>query len=288
MNSASRSTNVDDSFRNIASSGKKLKQLLATGEPVWGASLPEASNLMASMTCDAGVDFLWIETEHVPYGAESIAMMPVLCRLKGCAPLVRVAGLDSTLIKKALDIGASGIVIPQIETAEEARLAVKFCKYPPEGTRGISPMWTFHVGVSWTDYLPLANSESCVILQIESVAGMRNLEAIADTEGVDVLLIGPMDLSASVGQIGKTDHPEMRKLIAEFPPRIAKTGKVSGFPAASLETAQAAFQQGYRFINVGHLLLHGSLGLTAIIQELRNVCKTKTAADPGGIGLGRT
>src|SRR5436853_6063896 len=125
----------------------KVKQLLAQGRAAWGASLPDASDLIAKLTVDTGVDFLWIDLEHRAFDAFEVRWVPIIARSKGCVPLVRVAGLDPMGIKKALDIGAMAVMIPQVNTAEEARLAVQYAKYPPLGTRGVSPLWPIFMDV---------------------------------------------------------------------------------------------------------------------------------------------
>src|SRR5207302_2507777 len=96
----------------------KVKQLLAAGKAAWGASLPDASELIAKLTVDTGVDFLWIDTEHRPFDTYEIRAVPIIARAKGCVPIVRVAGLDPSQIKKSLDVGAMGVMIPQVNTAE--------------------------------------------------------------------------------------------------------------------------------------------------------------------------
>lgn len=247
----------------------KAKTLLTQGGAVWGAALPDASNLVAKLSIDTGVDFLWIDTEHGAFGVEAVTMVPVLCRLKDCMPVVRVAGLDPSLIKKALDIGASGVMVPQVNNAEEARLAVQYAKYPPKGTRGVSPTWTIYLNVPYSDYLPAANDETCVIVQVESAEGLKNLESIAEVDGVDVVFAGPADLAAALGHIGQTHHAAVRACLDEFPTRVAKTGKSSGISVSGLEASQNAYNQGYRFINIGHILVHGTLGLTADLRALR-------------------
>jgi len=255
----------------------KVKKLLSQGQAAWGAGLLDSSLLMAKLTVNTGIDFLWIDTEHSVYGLDSIFMLPVICRMNGCVPLVRVATLDPGLIKKALDIGASAIMIPQVNNAAEARLAVRYAKYPPEGTRGVSPTWTIFMDVSYSDYLPAANEETCVIVQVETPEGIGNLEAIAEVEGVDVVFAGPSDLAASLGHIGQNTHPVVESFLEQFPRRVAKAGKASGISLAGLEACRQAYEQGYRFINIGHILLQGHLGLTADLKRLR-----ETAARPGG------
>jgi 4-hydroxy-2-oxoheptanedioate aldolase len=247
----------------------KVKKLLAAGKPAWGAAVFEPSILMTKLSVSTGIDFLWIDTEHAPFGTESIAMLPVVCRMGSCMPLVRVAGLDSSLIKKALDIGASAIMVPQINNAQEARKAVQFAKYPPKGTRGVSPIWTLYMDVPWEDYLPRANEEVCVVVQVETPKGINNVEAIAAVEGVDVVFAGPTDLSASLGCIGQVEHPTVQKFLEQFPQRVAKSGKSSGIAVDGVEQSKKAFDRGYRFINIGHILSQGTIGLTSDLSEVR-------------------
>jgi 2-keto-3-deoxy-L-rhamnonate aldolase RhmA len=255
----------------------KVKRLLGTGKAAWGAALPDASEILAKMTVDTGVDFLWIDLEHRAYDAYEVRWMPVICRTKGCVPLIRVAGLDPQLIKKALDVGASAIMVPQVSTAEEAQRAVSYAKYPPEGTRGVSPLWPLFMDVAYADYLPAANVETCVVVQIESPAGIENLEAIAAVEGVDVVFAGPLDLSASLGHIGAIEHPAVQKFLADFPRRVARCGKPAGITYSGYEPCRRAFEQGYRFINIGNLAMQGTQGLTDDLRRLRQLETSQSA-----------
>jgi len=249
----------------------RVKSLLAESRGVWGVSLPDASDLMAKLSIDSGIDFLWVDLEHRPFEVNDVRWVPILCRQIGCACVVRVAGLDPQLIKKALDIGANCIMVPQINTAEEARRAVQYAKYPPEGSRGISPIWTSFMNVSWDDYLPVANAETCIIVQVETPEGIRNLEAIAAVEGVDVVFAGPTDLSASLGHIGKANHPEVQKFLADFPKRVQACGKAAGITFADPDACQRAYEQGYRFISFGSILNHGIRGLKTELQRFREL-----------------
>lgn len=249
-----------------------VKTKLARGETVWGASPLVADPFANQLVISTGVDFLWIDTEHSTFSPEDVGQSPVLARRRGCMPMIRVAGLDPNLIKKSLDAGAMAVMVPQINNAEEARMAVRAAKYPPEGTRGVSPIWTFYANVSWDDYLPCANAEICVVLQVESVEGGENLETIAAVDGVDVLFAGPADLSAALGVIGQMNHPRLKEFLEEFPKRVAKTGKVAGISVGTLEAAKLAHAQGYRFIAFGNLLWHGVIGLTNNLKELRASC----------------
>lgn len=248
-----------------------IKKKLAAGGTAWGASLIVADELTAKLTLDTGVDFLWIDTEHLSYGIESVHMLPVLARRKGVMPLIRVVNLDPGHIKKALDIGASAVMIPQVDNAEQARLAVKYSKYPPQGNRGVSPLWTFFMDVEWKDYLPHANDETMVVVQVESAEAMTKVEEIAAVDGVDVVFAGPMDLSAAMGHIGELSHPKVQKFLEEFPARVASQGKAPGIAVGGYEAAALAFQRGYRFIGFGNILFDGLRGVKADLAKLRTL-----------------
>lgn len=247
----------------------RVKTLLSSGRTAWGASLPDASDLLAKFTVNTGVDFLWIDLEHRSYEVDAVRWIPIICRGKGCSCMIRVAGLDSQLIKKALDVGANCVMIPQVNTAEEARRAVQYAKYPPQGSRGVSPLWTFFMDVPWDDYLPVANQETCVVVQIETPEGMRNLDEIAAVDGVDVVFAGPMDLSASLGHIGQIQHPEVQRFLADFPRRVCSHGKAAGITFGDPEACVQAHQQGYRFIVFGNLISLGVNGLKTQLARLR-------------------
>ena len=248
-----------------------VKVKLAQGQHVWGAAAGVADEFANQLTISTGVDFLWIDTEHSTYGLDHVRLLPVLARQAGCMPMIRVAGLDPNLIKKALDLGAQAIMVPQVNNAQEAAQVVRASWYPPEGTRGVSPIWTFYMGVPWDQYLPNANREICVVVQVESVEAMGAVEQIAAVDGVDVVFAGPADLSAALGVIGQTSHPKVKAFLEKMPQRVAEEGKVAGIAVGSVEAAIEAAQQGYRFINFGGILGYGTRGLTAGMTQLRSL-----------------
>lgn len=185
--------------------------------------------------------------------------------------MIRVAGLDPQLIKKALDAGANCVMVPQVNCADEAKRAVEYAKYPPIGSRGVSPYWTLQMDVSWADYLPVANDEICVVVQVETAQGIRNLDAIAAVEGVDVVFAGPTDLSASMGHIGQINHPEVQNFLADFPARVAAHGKAAGITFAEPQACIQAHRQGYRFIVFGSVLSYGTRGLVSDLASMRSL-----------------
>jgi len=249
----------------------RVKKCFLESRVAVGTAVPDASELIAKLAINCRIDFLWIDLEHRPYGTHEVRWMPILCRQAGCSAMIRVPGLDPIWIKKALDVGADTIMVPQINTAEEARRAVEYAKYPPQGSRGISPMWTILMDVAWDDYLPAANAETAVVVQIETPEGMENLDEIAAVDGVDVVFAGPADLSASLGIIGQFDHPKLQAYLAEFPQRVAAQGKPAGITFMTLEPCLQAYAQGYRFINVGSIAHLGIEGLTAGLRQIRDI-----------------
>ncbi len=248
-----------------------MKRLLAGSQSAWGASLPDSSEIIAKVTADTGVDFLWIDLEHRSFEVDAVRWIPIICRRKGCACMIRVAGLDAQLIKKALDAGANCVMVPQVNTADEAKRAVEYAKYPPEGSRGVSPYWTLQMDVSWDQYLPVANEEICVVVQVETPQGIRNLDSIASVPGVDVVFAGPTDLSASMGHIGQLNHPEVQQFLADFPTRVAAHGKAAGITFADPDACRRAHQQGYRFIVFGSVLSYGTRGLVSDLASMRSL-----------------
>ena len=248
----------------------RVKKCFSKGHAAWGAAAPDASEFVSKLTINCDVDFLWIDLEHRPYGTQEVRWLPILCRQAGCVPMVRVPGLDSSWIKKALDTGASTIMVPQINTPDEAKRAVEYAKYPPQGSRGVSPYWTTLMDVAWDDYLPAANEETCVIVQIETPAGIENLDAIAAVDGVDIVFAGPADLSAALGFIGQIGHPKLQRFLGEFPKRVTAHGKAAGITFSTLDECLRSYDQGYRFINVGTLVHYGIDGLKAALKQLRS------------------
>ncbi|MBX3014087.1 MAG: hypothetical protein KF832_21380 [Caldilineaceae bacterium] len=253
-----------------------LKQKIKSGELVLGTAIPVFTPNVATPASQTGVDFVWIDLEHSPYGTESLGAVPVLIRNQGVAPMIRVAWNDPHLIKKAVDVGAVAIMVPQVNTPEEAALAVQYTYYPPIGQRGISPSWPIVAGEDWNNVIRTANDETVLVVQIESVQAYENLEAIAAVPGIDVLLVGPMDLSASVGRITETQSPEVQRIMEDIPKRLAGSGIAIGTTLSDVSELQQKYRWGYRFLNVGSPLGYGIAALKGHIDTLRT--------NPGGEG----
>jgi 2-keto-3-deoxy-L-rhamnonate aldolase RhmA len=247
-----------------------LKRKIKAGELVLGTGLPVFAPAVATLTARTGVDFLWIDTEHSPFGTESLEAVPTLVRNQGVAPMIRVAWNDPHLIKKAMDVGASAIMVPQVNTAEEAARAVQYTFYPPIGQRGISPHWPQVAGEDWFNVIRTANDETVLIVQIESVQAYENLDAIAAVPGIDVLLVGPMDLSASLGKITDMQAPEVQRIMEDIPRRLAGSGIMIGTTLTDVREIQQKYRWGYRFLNIGSPLGYGLDAVKGHVRTMRD------------------
>ena len=246
-----------------------LKQRLKAGEVVLGTGLPGRDVFVAAATFATGPDWVWIDQEHSPYDVESLGMIPVMARDKGVAPVIRVAWNDPALIKKAYDAGAVGVMVPQVNTREEAERAVRYAKYPPLGERGIAPHWAQLAGEDFTNVVKTANEETILILQMESRTAYENLDDILEVADFDVLLVGPLDLSASLGVTTETGHPKVQEVMREIPRRLEGTGLVAGTTFMDVDQCREKIDWGYRFMNVGTIVVYGGMALRQHFAALR-------------------
>lgn len=228
------------------------------------------SNVVAEVLAYAGYDWIVVDTEHAPSEP-----LDVLAQLQALAtgtaePVVRVAWNDPVLIKRLLDIGARSLLVPFVQSAEEARAAVASTRYPPHGVRGVSVAHRANRFGRVPNYLQNAAREICVIAQIETGAALEEIAAIAATEGIDGLFIGPSDLAASLGHLGNPMDPEVQTAIANACTRAARLGKPIGILAHSETAARTYFEMGYTFVAVGSdvgILANGSSSLATRMRE---------------------
>ena len=246
-----------------------LKARLRSGEIILGTSLPAPSPLVAGVVLDTQPDFLWADTEHAPHATEALDAILVLARMRGVAPMVRVAWNDPALIKKAYDAGAVAVMVPQVDTAEEAALAVERARYAPQGRRGLSPMWTKIAGTDWNEVIKTANEETLVVVQLESQRAYDNLDAIKQVPGIDVIFVGPLDLSATVGTITNTGSRQVQQIMEDVPQRLEGTGIAAGTTLMNVAEIQEKIRWGYRFLNVGNALGYGAQVLDDHLATLR-------------------
>ena len=208
-----------------------FKQAIRAGRPQIGLWSSLCSNLAAEVIAGAGFDWVLVDTEHAPN--ELPMVFSQLQALVGgtAAPVVRPAWNDLVLLKRLLDVGAQNLLIPYVQTVEEARAAVAATRYPPVGIRGVAVLHRANRYGRVKDYLKRIGEEICVLVQIETRVALENIEAIAAVEGVDGLFIGPSDLAAALGHLGEPNHPEVRAAIEQALKRIGQTGKAPGILA---------------------------------------------------------
>ena len=243
-----------------------FKLALQAGRPQIGLWLGLADSYATELLAGTGYDWLLIDGEHAPNDVRS-----VLAQLQAVAsassallsttgdgaatrsqPVVRMPVGEVALIKQYLDLGAQTILVPMVDTAEQAAQLVQAMRYPPEGIRGMgSALARASRWQAYPDYIHQANAQTCLLVQAETVEAMRNLGAIAATPGVDGVFIGPADLSASMGFVGQPQHPEVQAAIAEGIARILQAGKAPGILSTTEAQARHWLAAGALFVAVG-------------------------------------
>ena len=226
-----------------------LRYRLINGELLVGTIVTLSAPEVVEAFVSAGYDYLFIDTEHGPMDVQSAQR--VLQVAGSCPCIVRVADYHEVWIKKALDIGAHGLVIPQVNNAEVARQVVACAKYPPLGNRSVGLARAHGYGVDFQPYIERANEHTAIIVQAEHIDAVNNMSAIVAVEGVDAVFVGPYDLSASMGRIGEIDHPEVSQAIDEIARCCRAFGKPLGIFGATPEAVEPYIKQNYRLIAVG-------------------------------------
>jgi 2-keto-3-deoxy-L-rhamnonate aldolase RhmA len=228
-----------------------LKSRLARSrEPCFGTWISSSS--LVNLDALKGVGFEWfmLDTEHAPVNPETLAAMVALLGEGGPTPLVRVGNVDQYLVKQALDAGAHGILVPLVSTEAQAAAAVAFAKYPPDGVRGAAAAAASRYGTELASYLRSANAETLVGVQIETKEALSNLEAIARTPGIDILFVGPQDLTLSLGLLDDRKNPKVREAMRTVVEACERHGKVPGTLVINPEEKRAAVEIGFRFISL--------------------------------------
>ena len=229
-----------------------LKTRLANGEKVLGCWSFLGNPQVAEILSLAGFDYLLLDQEHGLGDATSLGAQLHAMAATPCTGVVRVPWNDHVYLKRVLDVGAEAVLIPSIDTADEARAAVAACRYPPRGRRGTaaSSVRASSYGMA-PDYVATAADNLLIACQIESATAVGNIDAILAVEGIDLMFIGPFDLSATVGQMGNLKHPEVAALIERAEKAILAAGRPMGTVPHPGCTAQDMFDRGYHFVNAG-------------------------------------
>jgi 4-hydroxy-2-oxoheptanedioate aldolase len=247
-----------------------LKARLKSGEIILGSGGVVGPSLhLVGAIATTQPDFIWIDTEHQPFGSEALPGACVIMRLRGVAPMVRVPWNDPALIKKAYDAGAVAVMVPQVDDAAAAARAVDYARYPPLGNRGISPNWQIIAGESFEHVIDTANEETVLMVQMESKTAYENLDEIIKVPGIDVIMVGPLDLSASLGKTGDTSCKEVQEIMQDVPRRLEGTGLFAATTLGDVAEVQEKIRWGYQMINVGSVLNYGAAVLKNNLEALR-------------------
>ncbi|ADO47736.1 2-keto-3-deoxy-L-rhamnonate aldolase [[Enterobacter] lignolyticus] len=229
-----------------------FKEGLRKGEVQIGLWLSSTTSYMAEIAATSGYDWLLIDGEHAPNTVQDLYRQLQAIAPYASQPVVRPVEGSKALIKQALDIGAKTLLIPMVDSAEQARQVVSATRYPPLGERGVGA--SVARAARWgriSNYMALANESLCLLVQVESKTALDNLDAILEVEGIDGVFIGPADLSASLGYPDNAGHPEVQRIIEESIRRIRDAGKAAGFLAVDPAMAQKCLQWGANFVAVG-------------------------------------
>ena len=249
---------------------KNLKQRLQAGEAVHGCWLNGGSPLDAEIVGKVGFDWVTIDLEHgVGTEYNLLSQMQALIG-SSTVPLVRVEALVRQRVGRALDVGAQGIIFPMIHNINEAKQAVSFMKYPPDGVRGMATMTrAVDFGPKLERYHQSTSKDLLGILQIENMEVLSHLETIAALEGVDVMFVGPADMTLSMGIFREFDHPDFLEVLKKVQAAADAHGKAAGVLMSSPEEYAKYYQLGYRFHGCGSDSVFVQRGAQQMVQAMQ-------------------
>jgi 4-hydroxy-2-oxoheptanedioate aldolase len=244
------------------------KTRLLAGEPAFGYALELGSPIAAELVATTSIDFVMIDTQHGSFDPGTTLLSLMAISASGATPMARAARNDYTLLGRLLDEGALGLVVPMVDTPEQAQSAAAACRFPPAGARS----WGWgRAGRFGDDYGDWANEQIFVAVQIESATAVRNAEAILATPGIDACWIGPSDLAVSMGLHPRdaSDDARHQQAVADVLAACRNTGKIPGYASYTPGEARLRASQGFRFLTVGSDLEILLAGARAGLEELR-------------------
>jgi 4-hydroxy-2-oxoheptanedioate aldolase len=227
-------------------------RIVGSDRPQVGMWVSSGSPLVAEICAGAGLDWLLIDGEHSPIGLETITALLQAVAPYPVTPLVRAPSGDAVLLKQLLDLGAQNVLVPMVDTAEQARAVVRAVRYPPRGVRGVGS--ALARGARWNrveGYTQDADRYVSLFVQVESATGVANAAAIAAVDGVDGVFVGPSDLAASMGMLGQQTHPDVTAAVLKAFEAVRAAGKPVGVNAFDPPVAKAYLDAGASFVLVG-------------------------------------
>ncbi|ARQ14444.1 2,4-dihydroxyhept-2-ene-1,7-dioic acid aldolase 2 (plasmid) [Rhizobium etli] len=257
-----------------------FKQALKEGRAQIGLWQALANAYTVEISAGAGYDWLLLDAEHAPNDVPLLVSQ--LQAMKGTAShaVIRPPIGEAWIIKQMLDIGVQTLLIPMVDSKEMAETMVKAVRYPPHGVRGVGAALARASAFNRIpDYLPTANDEICLLLQVESRAGLAALDAIASTEGVDGVFIGPADLAADMGHLGKPGAPEVQSEVERALAKIQSHGKAAGILIGDLSLAKRYLELGATFVAIGNDVTLLANATTKLLGDFKKADAAKPPAD---------
>ncbi len=237
-------------MKNFSHTNSKLKQKLKSNELSIGSWLTIPHQAIIEILGSAGFEWLTVDMEHSPISIETTMNLIGHIQGNGMQALVRVSKNEEVIIKQVLDAGADGVIVPMIKNKEEAKQAVDFVKYPPLGKRGVGLNRAQKYGTAFETYQEWVKNEVVIIAQIEHIEAVNNLEDIFATEGIDGIIVGPYDLSASMGYPGEYDRADVQEALMRIDEIAKKLNKPLGFHVIDSDHTKTLekIKKGYSFL----------------------------------------
>ena len=248
--------------------------MFAPGHVPLGTWTMSASPLLAEATGHAGFDWTVLDMEHTPLDLGTLVALMHAVQGSAMLPITRIPWNDTVTIKRVLDSGATTLLVPFVQDADEARAAVAATRYPPEGIRGMAAMSRASRFGTVADHFRHANTQVAVIVQIETPAALAQLEAIAAVPGVSALFLGPGDLSGAMGLPGQTGHPAVQAAMQDAARRARAAGVRIGTVMGSVEQVAACRDGGYHFVGIASDLGLFMRAATGVLKQLRDSAPT--------------
>jgi 2-keto-3-deoxy-L-rhamnonate aldolase RhmA len=254
-----------------------IKEKLKRGEPSIGSWMSMGHVSIAEILASAGYEWVVVETEHTAIDVSEVLRLIIAIERRGALPLVRLAWNDPIQCKAVLDSGAAGVIVPMVNTREDAELAVKAAKYPPMGARGVGLARAQGYGQDFDDYVRRANDETLLVVQIEHIDAVNRIDEILSVPGIDATFVGPYDLSMSMGIPGQLSHPDLLAARACLVKATLDRGLAAGIHLVHPDRAETelatCLAEGYRFIALGTDILFLGDACRALAAVARRVVR---------------
>lgn len=247
-----------------------IKTILDRGQTAVGSFIFTREPICAEILGYAGFDFLLIDTEHTPNTSTEVVNLVRAAQISGAEPVVRVRDNDPALILQALDVGAKGIIVPHVNSEQEAKAVVCAAKYSPAGKRGLAGIVRAaeYGFMSCEEYIAAANKNTFIMVQVEDVEAVDNLDGILSVEGIDGIFIGPMDLSQSMGITGQYEHPQFYNTVLAVISRSRKAGKHVAIFCANTEDAKRWEKVGANVLTIASDTMFLAQAAKNMLQEI--------------------